>query len=95
MLAVGLSLAVAGLVSAGRRVQRTCYRPDPWRLSEVAVAASGIAVGAVGWWVSGHQILIAYPSTSVAPEVSLIALTGALLGLAAAAAAPPPRQVAT
>jgi energy-coupling factor transport system permease protein len=95
MLAVGLTLAVAGLVSAGRRVQRTRYRPDPWRRSEVAVAASGIAVGAVGWWVSGHQILIAYPSTSVAPEVSLIALTGALLGLAAAAAAPPPRQVAT
>jgi energy-coupling factor transport system permease protein len=94
MLFVGLGLAVAGLVSAGRRVQRTRYRPDAWRVAETGVAASGIAVGVVGWWISGHQILIAYPDPSVAPEISLLALFGALLGVVAAAVAPPPRLVA-
>jgi energy-coupling factor transport system permease protein len=94
MLFAGLGLAVAGLVSAGRRVQRSRYRPDPWRLSETAVAASGVVVGVVGWWVSGHQIPIAYPNPSVAPEISLAALAGPLLGIVAAAAAPPPRLVA-
>jgi energy-coupling factor transport system permease protein len=86
---------VAGLFSAGRRVHRTRYRPDAWRLPESAVAASGLAVALMGWWVSGHQILIAYPSTSVAPEISLVALAGALVGIAAAVFAPPPRLVAT
>ena len=76
MLAAGLALAVAGLLSAGQRVQRTRYRPDRWRLPELAVAASGVSVGVVGWWVNGHQILIAYPSTSVAPQISLVALVG-------------------
>ena len=95
MLFAGLALAVAGLVSAGRRVHRTRYRPDAWRLPEIAVAACGVVVGAVGWWVSGHQVLIAYPSTSVAPQISLVALAGALLGIAAAAVAPPARRVAS
>ena len=93
MLVLGLALAVAGLLSAGRRVQRTRYRPDPWRWPETAVAASGLAVGVAGWWVSGHQLAIAYPDPSVAPELSLVALVGALVGAAAVLAAPPPRQV--
>ncbi len=93
MLVLGLALAVAGLLSAGRRVQRTRYRPDPWRWPETAVAGSGLAVGVAGWWVSGHQLAIAYPDPSVAPELSLVALVGALVGAAAVLAAPPPRQV--
>lgn len=94
MLLGGLGVAVAGLLSAGRRVRRTRYRPDPWRLPETAVAGSGVVVGAVGWWVSSHQLLIAYPSLSAAPQISLVALTGALAGIVALAAAPPPRRVA-
>ena len=31
---VGVAVAVAALASAGRRVQRSRYRPDPWRLAE-------------------------------------------------------------
>ena len=31
MLVLGVAAAVAGLVLAGRRVDRTRYRPDPWR----------------------------------------------------------------
>ena len=36
MLLAGGAVAVVGLVSCGRRVQRTRYRPDPWRRRGVA-----------------------------------------------------------
>jgi energy-coupling factor transport system permease protein len=48
-------------------------------------------VGAVGWWVSGHQVLVAYPDLTSFPRVSALALVGACAGLAAAACAPDPR----
>lgn len=43
----GLLLAGLALWSAGRRVQRTRYRPDQWRIAELVTVASG-AVVAVG-----------------------------------------------
>ncbi len=94
MLGAGIVVAVAGLVSAGRRVQRSRYRPDRWRWPELAVVASGVVVGVVVGWVNRHQLLIAYPDLSAAPEISLVALIGVLVGAAAAAAAPPPREAA-
>ncbi len=94
MLLAGLGLAAAGLVSAGRRVQRTIYRPDRWRLSELVVAGSGLAVGYAGYWVSQHQLGIAYPDAALVPQISLVALLGVLLGSLALAAAPPPPEVA-
>jgi energy-coupling factor transport system permease protein len=89
MLAVGVVIAVAGLVSAGRQVQRSRYRPDHWRLPEVAVAASGVVTGVVGWYVAGHQPLIAYPPLDAVPQVSLLALTGIAVGLAGGLCSPP------
>jgi len=94
MLLVGVAVAVAGLVSAGRRVQRTRYRPDRWRWPEVAVMASGIGVAVVGWWVNRYQLPIAYPDLSAAPEVSLVALVGAVAGVLAVLAAPRPKELA-
>ena len=94
MLVIGVVVAVAGLVNAGRRVQRTHYRPDRWRAPELAVIASGLVVAVVGWWVNRYQLPIAYPSLSVAPEVSLIALVGGLAGVLAVLAAPRPKEVA-
>jgi energy-coupling factor transport system permease protein len=94
MLLAGIAVAVAGLVNAGRRVQRTRYRPDRWRWPELAVIGLGTAVGALGWWVNRHQVPIAYPDLSTAPEVSLVALTGGLLGVLAAVATPRPKEVA-
>ena len=91
MLALGVLVAVAGLVNAGRRVQRTHYRPDRWRAPELAVVAVGLAVAALGWWLNREQLTIAYPSVSTAPEVSVTALVVGLLGLAAVAVSPPPR----
>ncbi|GAA4681641.1 energy-coupling factor transporter transmembrane component T [Nocardioides nanhaiensis] len=93
MLALGLLLAVAGLVSAGRRVQRTRYRPDPWRLPETGVAACGVAVGVVGFWLAERQPMVAFPDPAFAPALSLTALLGALVGLGALLLAPPPRMV--
>ena len=92
MLVLGVVAAVAGLALAGRRVGRTRYRPDPWRWPELAVMLSGVATAVVAWWVSGHQLLVAYPDLASFPQVTLVALVGSVLGLAAAAAAPEPRM---
>lgn len=83
MLGLGVVAAFAGLRSAGRRVERTRYRPDPWRWPELAVVASGLLVAGIGWWVSEHQILVAYPPLDAFPTLSVAALAagvGALLG---------------
>lgn len=90
MLAVGLLVALTGLVVSGRRVERTRYRPDRWRGPELAVAAVGLTVGVVGWWVNRQQVSIAYPDLTSMPEVSLTALVAALGGVLAAAVSPPP-----
>ncbi len=90
MLALGLLLAVGGLVVSGQRVQRTRYRPDRWRGPELAVVAVGLTVGTLGWWVNRHQIPIAYPDLTSAPQVSIVALVTALLGLLALAVTPLP-----
>jgi energy-coupling factor transport system permease protein len=94
MLVLGVAAAIAGLVLAGRRVGRTRYRPDPWRWPELAVMLSGIGAAVVAWWVSGHQLVVAYPDLTSFPQVTLVARAGSVLGLAAAAAAPEPRVVA-
>ena len=91
MLLVGALAAVAGLASAGRRVQRTRYRPDRWRTPEVAVAATGLLTGCVGWSLAGRQPLVAHPGLADVPVVSVLALAGVLVGLLAGVLAPPPR----
>lgn len=92
MLVLGVLAAVAGLASAGRQVQRTRYRPDTWQVPEVLVVAGGLAAGAVGWWIGGHQVLVAYPPLDAVPEVSLLALLGVAVGLAAALCSPAPPE---
>jgi len=94
MLAAGVAAAVTGLVTAGRRVGRSTYRPDPWLWPEFGVMLCGIATAMVAWWVAGHQLPIAYPDLSTFPEVTLVALVGSVLGLLPAAIAPEPRVVA-
>ena len=93
MLAVGVLASVVGLALAGRRVVRTSYRPDAWRGPELVVVASGAATAVVSWWVSQHEISIAYPDLTSFPQVSALALGGAMLGLIAGVAAPEPRLV--
>lgn len=91
MLGLGLAAAVAGLLSAGRRVERTRYRPDPWQWPEVAVVASGALVGVIGWWISRHQVAVAYPALDAVPTISAAALLLAVVGLAGPLLTPTPR----
>lgn len=98
MLVLGVAVAVAGLLSAGRRVDRTRHRPDPWRWPELAVVASGVAVGALGWWLSAHQVDVAYPALDALPPVSGAGLVLAGVALLGPLCSPPPRltlEVAT
>lgn len=92
MLVLGVLAAAAGLLSAGRRVARTRYRPDRWRWPELAVVGSGLAVAVAGWWVAGHQVPIAYPALDVVPQISLVVLAGAAVGLLGALCSPPPLE---
>ncbi|MDQ1105053.1 energy-coupling factor transport system permease protein [Nocardioides zeae] len=90
MLALGVALAVAGMVASGRRVGRTRYRPAPWRWPEVVVVATGVAVLAAFLVLRGTEPRVLEPDLLAAPVVSVAALAASLLGLVALLAPPPP-----
>lgn len=90
MLGAGVVVAVAGMVSAGRRVERTRYRPDPWLAPEVATVATGVGVAAAGWWLSRSQVAVAYPALDAMPFLTPLALAVALLGLVPVVVTPVP-----
>ena len=85
----GVALAAGGFWSAGRRVERTRYRPDHWRAAEIAVALSGAAV-AVGLLGVLHGDPLLQPDLDVFPTVSAVALVVVLLGSLAAFVSPQP-----
>lgn len=89
-LLVALGLAALGLWSAGRRVQRTRYRPDRWRAPDLLTAASGIAV-AVGidraYDVDPYAVM---PYLDRWPEVPWWVVPIVLVGVLPAVLAPPP-----
>jgi energy-coupling factor transport system permease protein len=90
MLLIGVAVSVAAVRMAGRRVTRSRYRPDRWRWPEVVVAITGALVGAAGWWISRHQLSVAYPSLSVAPTVSVLALAAVVCAVVGALCSPKP-----
>ncbi|WP_210502613.1 energy-coupling factor transporter transmembrane component T [Nocardioides xinjiangensis] len=90
MLGAGVGVAVLGLVSAGRRVQRTRYRPDPWRAAELSTLAVGLVVAVLGWYVGHAQVVVAYPQVDVVPYLSPLALAVGVLGTLPAVATPVP-----
>jgi energy-coupling factor transport system permease protein len=96
LLGLGLALGAAGMVSAGRMVQRTRYRPDPWS------AAEWMTVGA-GFTAAAAVIVAAAldPQTLVAPVVPLgwpalpvLPALGLLIALVPAFVTPPPPAAA-
>lgn len=89
MLLLGAACAVVGMRSAGRRVQRTRYRPERWQPAEVVVALSGVAAAAGVWWVGHTTMTVAHPGVVDAPAVTLTALVAPLLALVPLVAAPP------
>lgn len=96
VLAAGLLLATAGLVAGGRLVRRTVYRPDRWRLPELAVAACGVAA-ATGVVLTGQldPANLHPPLSPLAwPQLAALPAAGILLAALPAWLAPPaPRAV--
>lgn len=83
----GLVVAAAGLVSAGRRVQRTRYRPDPWRVPDLLVVVCGVATAAL---VLTSDVDVAYPWYDVVPTLSLPVLLAVVVAAAPVLVTPPP-----
>ncbi|GAA2086154.1 energy-coupling factor transporter transmembrane protein EcfT [Aeromicrobium tamlense] len=81
MLALGLVFAVLALRSAGRRVQRTRYRPQRWHLAEYLTAGSGLAVAVGLKLLSSEQIAVIYPSVPGWPPVSVLSLAVVAIGI--------------
>ena len=92
MLVIGAVVAVVGLVSAGRRVERTRYRPDRWRLAESWCRLAG--------WPSASSLAARpdraarrQPVVTSMPYLSVVALgRRAARPRATPLAAPPPRR---
>jgi energy-coupling factor transport system permease protein len=79
LLVSGSLVAVAAGLAAGRRVQRSRYRPDPWALPEWLTAACGLAV-ALTFQASVHDALgVGVPLRW--PQVPPLAFAAVLLGL--------------
>ncbi len=85
----GLGLAGGGFWSAGRRVQRSRYRPDHWQSAEIGVALSGLAVAAGLLGLLRDDPLL-HPALDSFPGVSGTALLVVLIGALAAVLSPPP-----
>ncbi|MFC3453441.1 energy-coupling factor transporter transmembrane component T [Amycolatopsis speibonae] len=92
VLSVGLVVGLVGFWTAGKRVQRTRYRPDRWQLPEIVVAASGIAVAAVLFVTSEVNPMNMNPSliTLSWPSLSWGPLLGVLIGVLPAFLTPVP-----
>ena len=95
MLGIGVLLAGTGFVVAGRRVQRTTYRPDPWLLPEWLTAGSGLAVALLLTVVARTDPAVLVPDVSLPPPLSVTALAAVVVGLLPAVLTPPPLLHAT
>ncbi len=92
VLSVGVVIGLVGFWSAGKRVQRTRYRPDRWQLPEIVVAMSGIAVAAVLFTTSSVNPMNMNPSLINLswPLLSWGPLLGVLIGVLPAFLSPVP-----
>jgi energy-coupling factor transport system permease protein len=96
LLVVGVLVGCWSLRRAGRRSQRTRYRPDRWHLAEILVVASGLAPALAITYVSVTQPAQAYPPTTPLawPTVPPIALIALLIAALPAFITPPPPPTA-
>ena len=62
-LLAGSVLCALGLALGGRRVRRSQYRPDPWKLPEWSVVATGVVPAAVFLAGTGYAVASLNPST--------------------------------
>jgi energy-coupling factor transport system permease protein len=88
----GSALCCAGLFLGGRRVTRTHYRPDPWRLAEWVVAGCGLASAVMLYLSTSYNAAQLNPTFYPLhfPPLPLIPAAAILLAALAGFAAPPP-----
>ncbi|WP_326567033.1 CbiQ family ECF transporter T component [Amycolatopsis rhabdoformis] len=77
MLVAGLVVASIGFVLGGRRIRRTAYRPDPWRLPETLVVLCGVVSAGLVLAVSPASLVtsvspLAWPTLPVLPAVAVL-----------------------
>ena len=96
MLLAGLVIAVVGFVLGGRHLARTRYRPDRWRPGEFLVAGSGVAAGALMYLTTRVDPTDLYPSLNPLtwPQVTVLPVVAAAVGLLPAWFSPPPEPLA-
>ncbi|CAM3367294.1 CbiQ family ECF transporter T component [Stackebrandtia soli] len=96
ILLAGLVIATVGFILGGRRVRRSRYRPDRWRLGEVVVATAGITAGALMYVTASVDPADLYPSLNPLawPRISGLAAASILVGVLPAWLAPPPELTA-
>ncbi|HEX3335698.1 MAG TPA: energy-coupling factor transporter transmembrane component T [Jatrophihabitans sp.] len=95
---VGGMFCVLGLVLGGRRVQRSSYRPDPWRGPEWIVAGGGVVTAVLLFATTGTGVEALNPSFSPLrwPPLPVLPVLAILLAATAGVVAPPvPQPVAT
>lgn len=93
-IVVGAALCCVGLALGSRRITRTHYRPDPWRLPEWIVAGCGIATAVllyVSTSYSAAQINPTYYPLQF-PPLPIAGTLAILLAAVAGVAAPPPER---
>jgi energy-coupling factor transport system permease protein len=92
VLLAGALLCGGGLLAGSRRVSRTSYRPDPWRLPEWLVSGSGLACAALLIVAGGFRPDALNPSLYPLswPALPMLPLLGLLLAATAGVTAPPP-----
>jgi energy-coupling factor transport system permease protein len=91
-LALGVAVSAAGLALGGRRVRRTQYRPDPWRVPEWSTTLAGVVAAATVIAVGNHDASALHPSLFPLawPTLPLVPAAGILCALAPVALTPPP-----
>ncbi|TCB97330.1 energy-coupling factor transporter transmembrane protein EcfT [Micromonospora zingiberis] len=96
MLLAALATAVVGMLLAGRRVHRSRYRPDRWRITELAVAGCGAATAAAMMAAGSADPDRLYPPVSPLtwPELTPLMLLTIVVAVAPAWLAPPPALAA-
>lgn len=92
MLMIGLAVAATGFVVSGSTVQRTRYRPDPWRGPEWSVSATGLVVAGFLFITSSVDPTALNPSLHPLqwPDLPPLATAVVLLGALPSVLAPPP-----
>ncbi|MFL6161413.1 MAG: CbiQ family ECF transporter T component [Jatrophihabitantaceae bacterium] len=95
VLLAGSLLCAGGLLAGSRRVNRTSYRPDPWRLPEWLVSGSGLSCAALLVVAAGFQSAALNPSLYPLgwPPLPVLPVLGLLIAATAGVSAPPPAQL--